>query len=64
MIIIVLLIIFIPLFIGSFIVQYFAHAVPFLGAITTPLIIICVIVGLILAVFIGIKIYNDVGRKK
>lgn len=64
MIIIVLLLIFIALFIGSFIVQYFAHAVPFLGAIATPLIIICVVVGLLLAIFVGIKIYKDIGHKK
>ena len=62
--IIALLILFIVLFIGSFIVQYFAHVVPFLGAIATPLIIICVIVGLILAVFVGIEIYNNVRGKK
>lgn len=63
MIIIALLILFALLFIGSFIVQYFAHSVPFLGAIATPLIIICVVVGLILAVFVGIKIYNETRRK-
>lgn len=62
--IIALLILFIMLFIGSFVVQYFARSVPFLGAIATPLIVICVIVGLILAVFVGIKIYNDVRGKK
>lgn len=62
--IIALLIIFIMLFIGSFVVQYFAHFVPFLGAIATPLIVICVIVGLILAVFVGIKIYTETRGKK
>lgn len=62
--IIALLIIFIVLFIGSFIVQYFAHSVPFLGAIATPLIIICVIEGLILVIFVGIKIFTDIRGKK
>ncbi len=62
--IIALLILFIVLFFGSFTANYFAKSVPFLGALATPLIIVCVIVGLILAAFIGIKIYNNIRGKK
>lgn len=62
--ILALIIIFMILFVGNFIVQYFAHAVPLLGAIATPLIIICVIEGLITAAFIGVKIYKDLRGKK
>lgn len=62
--IIALIIIFGILFISCFITRYFAHAVPFLGAIATPLIIICVVVGVILAVFVSIEIYTKLRGKK
>lgn len=62
--IIFLTVLFIVLFIGSFIAKYFAHSVPFLGAISTPIIIACVIVGVVWAVFVAIKIINEVKRKK
>ena len=61
--IVFLTILFIILFIGNFATKYFAAAVPFLGAISTPLIIVCVIIGAILAIFIGIKIYTETRRK-
>ncbi|MCM1296325.1 MAG: hypothetical protein NC311_12370 [Muribaculaceae bacterium] len=57
-------ILFIVLFFGSFTAKYFADAVPFLAALSTPLIIVCVVEGLVLAAFVGIKIYNDVRGKK
>lgn len=62
--IIALLILFSILFVGCFITRYFAHAVPFLGEITTALIIICVVVGALLVLFVSIRIYNDVHGKK
>lgn len=62
--IIFLTILFIILLFGSIAARYFAYAVPFLGAITTPLIIICIVVGAVWVLFIGIRIYNDLKGKK
>ena len=54
----------IALIIGRVAAGYFAPAVPFLGALVLPLTVICVIVGVILTLFIGIEIYNNVRGKK
>ena len=62
--IVFLTLLLIVLIIGRVAAGFFAHAVPFLGAIATPLIVICVIVGLILAVFVGIEIYTEIRGKK
>lgn len=57
-------ILLIVLVVGSVTAGFFAPSVPFLGAIYIPLIIICVIIGIVWATFVGIKIYNDVHGKK
>lgn len=59
-----LTVLFIVLIIGSIVVGYFAEAVPFLGTLSIPLIIITVIIGIVWAVFVGIEIYNKLKGKK
>lgn len=54
----------IALIIGRIAAGYFAHVVPFLGALTFPLTVICIIIGILLMLFVGIKIYNDIRSKK
>ena len=62
--IVFLTLLLIVLIIGRVAAGFFAHAVPFLAALTLPLTVICVIVGVILTLFIGIEIYNNVRGKK
>lgn len=62
--IIFLIILLIALIIGRVAAEYFSTALPFLGALGTTLTVICVIVGLLLCLFIGIEIYNNVKGKK
>lgn len=62
--IIFLIILLIILIIGRVAAGYFAGSMPFLGALVIPLSVICAGIGVFLAIFLGIEIFNNVRGKK
>lgn len=62
--IIFLTFLFIALLVGSIATGYFASSVPFLGALKVPCAILCAVAGVVWALFISIRIYNDIRGKK
>ncbi len=57
-------ILFVILLIGAVITNCFAGYAPFLGKLSTALMWLTIGVGVVMAVFIGLKIYKDIKGKR
>ena len=61
---IIFLIVFFALLVaGCATMSYYAPVVPLLGVLLKPLIIVCVVVGVVLVIFVVIEIYNKVKKR-
>jgi len=58
-----LLIAFAVLFTGCWVMGFYAEVVPLLGTLLTPLIIVCVIAGVLALIFTAVELRNKIKGK-